>query len=114
MSGIVARHEVSIAMSTEAKTSFTPGPWVADGCVVEHFDAPMMHDIAITRSNMLWTHGDDLAECEANARLIAAAPDLLMALEVTRQIMESDDKVHIGSSWWAMVNDAIAKARGVS
>lgn len=44
---------------------------------------------------------------EANARLIAAAPDMLAALEN----IENDDK-NMPASAWKMIQDAIAKARG--
>lgn len=49
----------------------------------------------------------DSKEEEANARLIAAAPDLLEALEN----IENDDG-HIPEKIWAMRNAAIAKAKG--
>ena len=51
-------------------------------------------------------------EVEANARLIAAAPDLLNALVA---IMDMRDKCFIPNegNWWDdMANSAIAKARG--
>lgn len=44
---------------------------------------------------------------EANARLIAAAPEMLEALEN----LENDD-CHIPSHAWVLVRDAIAKATG--
>ena len=58
----------------------TPGPWVADGPVVEHFDAPMKPDIAFCAQGIIGNlPPNDSLEAAANARLIAAAPDLLDA-----------------------------------
>jgi hypothetical protein len=54
--------------------------WVADGYVVEPFNG-LGHDIAVTRPDVVWTFNPDDEVCKANARLAAAAPDLLAALE---------------------------------
>ncbi len=45
-------------------------------------------------------------ECEQNAKLFAAAPDLLEAL----QNLENDDGERMPATAWTMVQDAIAKA----
>jgi hypothetical protein len=45
---------------------------------------------------------------QANARLIAAAPDMLEAL----QNLENDDGSSMPDSAWKLVQDAIAKATG--
>lgn len=106
---------------TEARTSkATPGPWEVSTHlgITNPLYVGVIANLGLNDAdNMVAVvtsldHVVTIGECEANANLIAAAPDLLMALEVTRQIMESDSKVHIGSSWWAMVNNAILKARG--
>ena len=60
------------------KTKHTPGPWEA--CIYSGpFDQPLIlsSDGAIGR-----LHGMEDRQHEANAKLIAAAPDLLEALEV--------------------------------
>ncbi len=58
-------------------TQHTPGPWTVDRSVngeLEPFDSKDRH--------LLNSHSElPLAEREANARLIAAAPDLLDALQ---------------------------------
>jgi len=52
----------------------TPGPWIIrDGSFI---DAPTMTCLANVRA----AHVADNFECQANAKLIAAAPDLLEAL----------------------------------
>ena len=62
---------------------YTPGPWVAAGFWVEHPDENVP-DICtcdprdIDQSSLLRSH----SEIEANARLIAAAPDMIAALRV--------------------------------
>ena len=82
-------------------TEFTPGPWSA-------------------YKGIVWTSKDDIvADCngtifdppedDANARLIAAAPDLLSALGMLVKMIEDDD--------WTTVEldearEAIAKAEG--
>lgn len=97
-------------------TNHTPGPWVRDtgsgfGCDVR---AENGRKVAAT-----WgiNNGDPhrpayRAECDANARLIAAAPELLEALEIADKFCgsltsdECPDSVHIP------IRTAIAKAKG--
>lgn len=94
-------------------TSHTPGPWVRDsgsgfGCDVR---AKNGRKVAAT-----WgiNNGDPhrpayRAECDANARLIAAAPDLLEALEG----MVAEFGIHCDSdSPLGAACAAIAKAKG--
>ncbi len=55
-----------------------------------------------------WTNKEKDAELKANARLIAAAPELLaVLLEAVEQPMRTE-----GSDWWVRVNAAIGKATG--
>ncbi len=58
----------------------TPGPWTQKR--ERKIGAPIVygndHEIAQVR---YWLGSEDVCEVEANARLIAAAPDLLAALE---------------------------------
>ena len=77
----------------------TPGPWMAD--LVCNKVRANDGEIDICR-----TYGDvSIAEENANARLIASAPDLLLALEymLDRSECESDRKV---------ARAAISKAQG--
>ena len=61
-------------MSETKKTQHTPGPWRASSqCIVE----PTNATVAITMANAC----DSVEQRDANARLIAAAPDLLEALK---------------------------------
>ena len=82
----------------------TPGPWVSgDGMTTGRLvSAPNV--TAKARRNVAHVGGPDR---EANARLIAAAPDLLDAL----QNLENDDG-SIPYHAWALVQAAISKATG--
>lgn len=67
------------------EVGFTPGPWSAGPSPMYAILADGKH-VAITYDG---TDGDDQADsvCAANARLIAAAPDLLQALRHTKQFV---------------------------
>lgn len=79
-----------------AETKHTPGPWEVGGQafrVIAHFDGLGFWEIAnaaptkiVGESGMTYDAGGDV---EANARLIAAAPDLLEALEEIRDMLWS-------------------------
>src|SRR6185369_2032998 len=97
------------------ETKPTPGPWtIADD-----------HTVAVVGGveNLYFNVGPALvdatplgdAECEANARLIAAAPDLLAALEDTAEWLDGGmvdgvgfDEIQVKEN----ILRAIAKARG--
>lgn len=69
----------------------TPGPWIAG--VSMYFDVEVFSVVSPTNTGRLLaitgdTGKDDEAESMANARLIAAAPDLLEALAMVR---DADD-----------------------
>ena len=74
-------------------TGHTPGPWVA-GRRPEHGHAAWVddstEDIICTVANK---PKGKMAECDANARLIAAAPDLLAEVERLRSFVEIARKV---------------------
>lgn len=84
----------------------TPGPWSVE--------QNGFYKSAVTANkglaHLTWKAGTDRMsreEIEANARLIAAAPDLLMALENLE-----NDAGQIPDHAWKIVKAAIAKARG--
>ena len=89
----------------------TPGPWayiVPDGHVVRH---PQIYSDFGPVANATWLGENKLDQLNANARLIAAAPELLEALE---EIVSAAD----GDGWSQLDADlrkaraAIAKATG--
>jgi hypothetical protein len=87
-------------------TQHTPGPWTEnEGFICARFSDGEVHDICDPRCA---PPTDDLiAEMDANARLIAAAPELLQALELIHaNAAESVEWIRRHTS------AAIAKARG--
>ena len=78
----------------------TPGPWEADG--EGYIFGPGTSMIAETRG---W--GDDSINEVANARLIAAAPDLLEACKLALNAFEKNHCID-----WNDLSRAIAKAEG--
>ena len=97
----------------------TPEPWV----VMEHFSggnltqywiiSPNQHGM-ICRINVTDACGDVINEpTKANARLIAAAPELLAALKALADyVFREESKQNICSSTWMDARAAIAKAEG--
>lgn len=101
----------------------TPGPWVWDSTVWDYDpkeDAPWLVTEA---SGDRVLHGKIQCPSEANARLIAAAPDLLEAIELF-VAWSKDENHNTGSTFWGridMLRDldskaiaAIAKATGAT
>lgn len=81
-------------------SSFTPGPWHISGNVLDIRDTNEDNIVTVPYSDNTDT---DLA----NARLIAAAPELLLAL----QAVIADAKAHgYENISYSMAEEAIAKA----
>ncbi|KKM23553.1 hypothetical protein LCGC14_1614050 [marine sediment metagenome] len=93
-------------------TKFSPGPW------------SLGSDGKVRDNQQYWVHcpvaSPQGMHAQANARLIAAAPDLLAALEDVRQscLFSDDDGTigvtpdpHISDRLFDKICDAIAKAR---
>lgn len=96
-------------MQTQNQTKHTPGPW---GCLDTSNHA---HDYRLTKPDgrplPLTVEANDHSEQRANARLIAAAPELLAALEVVLAFSGKD----MPSGWGHIAGfceKAIAKAKG--
>ena len=93
------------------KQQHTPGPWayiVPDGHVVRH---PQIYSDFGPVANATWLGENKLDQLKANARLIAAAPELLEALELLvdnpyREGTESDERLR------RIARAAIANATG--
>ena len=86
----------------------TKGPWSLDG------DLYAMNLDVIYGSGriaMMECENDELSDDEvmANARLIAASPDMLAALEWA---VEAADTEQYEADWYAAARVAIAKAKG--
>ena|SRR6185436_11891511 len=100
------------------KTAHTPGPWHSVGTGVLGPEAKLKDSIAVVSTRL--RNGIGLAkwpdeEREANARLIAAAPELLAALKAIKERASGNiyntDQV-TGEKFAVMVDAAIAKATG--
>lgn len=101
---------------TKAKN--TPGPWIVkqtssgNPFVYEGATGKTVAGVALVKKDC------DREESEANARLIAAAPELLAALERTADVLEyyNENKGPTRDSalcdLFAIARAAIAKARG--
>lgn len=89
------------------QTTHTPGPWYTMGSGV-YTGSPQNDDIAhIASAHCYGVPGDPLA----NARLIAAAPDMLKALQLVASIWSSDQTTNVApDSPLAIVRAAIARA----
>ena len=127
-------------METTTTTTHTPGPWIyTEGLGgtkshVHFYIGPDVRDaqgpetispsVAGAESNS-WIHAGNpnvlipVAVAEANARLIAAAPDLLEQLEEARQYVAKVSADHDGTTVGRLagrrldrMNAAIAKATG--
>jgi hypothetical protein len=94
----------------KTQTKHTPGPWH-----VQRHDAGDSRRITITgRSGMVAVADVDWnspIENDANAALIASAPELLMALRNLQKAVTNAPDIRVGE-FSALVADAIAKAEG--
>lgn len=92
----------------------TPGPWPLDYWTVRrdpsHFGSASNVTSNFEKLSASVGGNTGLREQEANARLIAAAPDMFEALAN----LENDDGKAMPPSAWKLVQDALAKARGES
>ena len=61
--------------------SYTPGPWELSGCSDGEMHELWNPDETTVIGNILILDGMERAECDANARLIAAATELVEALK---------------------------------
>ena len=90
----------------------TPGPWFAVGYQVE-IESDTVADICTTNANLFGQGGlHDDARAMANARLIAAAPDMLEMLEVARDSLEVSNYEGEEDEVLAAIRAAIADAKG--
>jgi hypothetical protein len=111
-------------MTNDTKTQHTPGPWSAsDDGIIPVVVANLETGIGIAEVSSVLRAGPlDFREVAANARLIAAAPDLLEALRWSETILHqywtattTEEKNHYAAdipSALETMHKAIAKAEG--
>ena len=113
-------------MSTKTEVKHTPGPWNVGGHWQDDEDTIYSGTMALARALKSREHvGTPIEQFDANARLIAAAPDLLQELEklyyqwqilacqcVSEREVNSGHKGCIVEKGYPTVVAAIRKARG--
>lgn len=93
------------------KTSFTPGPWESKPLKAANGDQCSGVWSPRTQKVVAWIDGRDYREIAANATLIAAAPDLLKALQqIDSNAAESVEWIRRVAR--AAIEKATAKAKG--
>lgn len=92
-------------MSTPKVATHAPEPW-------ESIVTETGYDIEDGNGSII-AELRDRSDASASAYLMAAAPELLEALIFTRSMIGGLETLHIGSSWWTLVNTVIAKAQGM-
>lgn len=90
-------------MKALAHAGHTPGPWKNENESIKDSQGWIVALLA-KRANKGIT--------EANARLIAAAPDLLRELKYAQETLYADYNEEPGSGRFQCIDDAIAKAEG--
>ena len=105
-------------------SNHTPGPWnvgrgefttTESGIVFTRINGPKMGIVATA-----YAHDRNIDECEANARLIAAAPELLEALQtLKKELWAAGLKLNVRKHFALMAADAqagtaVARATGQS
>lgn len=92
-------------------TQHTSGPWAATG-----WEGIVVNDSKGNTLALAPGSSYHLEEMKANARLIAAAPDMLAALEKLSRAFDLDeydqDRAHAEACAMREARDAIAKAKG--
>ena len=97
-------------------TTHTPGPWKRNGLTVyaliadsdRHYRTENKFSLLIQN----YRHWCSQEELEANAQLIAAAPDMLEALEAFAEAWEKSHQLEKTDLALRKANDALRKARG--
>jgi spermidine/putrescine-binding protein len=94
-------------------SKYTPGPWVTgNGKNGTRAETSVYAEIGDIYVKIAWCDATlGYPHCVANARLIAAAPDLLEALKTLPQsLAATDDDLN---RWLERAKAAIAKAEGI-
>jgi len=109
-------------MNTQEKHTHTPGPWRTNGCLVTangDWGSPVCTCVSTEDAwgNHKFAAAKSLEGAIANARLIAAAPELLAALEAFNDAYEAKwGDLDVWLDFMAKASGqaklAIAKARG--
>lgn len=101
-------------MITKTQTKHTDGPWEVEIPKIGMAKVCAKEDYQIALVTIEELNKQARAQDEANARLIAAAPELLTALKHARLLLQLNDieRIEGGSAALDMYDAAIAKAEG--
>ena len=107
VTGAIERGEAQAI--TEQRAAHTPGPWIRGARLLDVCaGASVVATVACASS-----HPATEEQAHANARLIAAAPDLLEALEIVSNcVPDSTSGTTLGTWEMQKVREAIRKAKG--
>lgn len=99
------------------QTKYTPGPWAVVDNTAEPYGQLLVESETDGAVALCYTveRGEYAAppECVANARLIAAAPDLLAVVEMVNRIWSHDQTENLHpESPAAILRAALKKAKG--
>ena len=90
------------------KFPHAPAPWTVSGKQIKAIDHGKRYTVATANNPKFTPEGN-----AANARLIAAAPDLLAALQMVNRVWSHDQTANLApDSPVAVVRAAITKATG--
>ena len=96
----------------EQKAAHTPAPWLIEWNVAQggegHYITDSKDMAELSRIAVVLFHDDAEGETASNARLIAAAPELLAACRLVEQAQRDGDYM----TAFRAVSAAIAKAEG--
>lgn len=93
----------------------TPGPWTFGHWGNDFWVGTNSAGLSGKVAKVIWDMGEEVAEGRENARLIAAAPELLEALKVITDHFEARMADNENATWYDSYNNAcaaIAKAEG--
>ena len=97
-------------------TQHTPGPWILDQDRTDDGTYYVRANNEVAVAEALNSRAFSIGEPEANARLIAAAPELLEALRIIERQMDGETMfpgaVYLSLTEANQIVEAIAKATG--
>jgi hypothetical protein len=104
----------------EKRATFTPGPWQIEDCTPGE-STGLRFEVA-TKDSVIARTTDGWKEAHANARLIAAAPDLLEQCKLFEKVLKAigdmgyKDEIDLDSLSWCMrtteLREVLAKVEG--
>ena len=96
------------------ETKHTPGPWKASGTGINGAASSYGHRWRVaTCTDSYWDGSDLTGEAQANARLIASAPDLLKLAQNLLEYFDHKNEIHSPHTLHRMATQAINKALGL-